>query len=296
MWHRFEEINLLNELALSEEDEETSKEVGKELIDLTNRVEKLEIQSYFTDKFDLADAIVSINAGAGGTESCDWTGMLFRMYSRWAEEKNYKIEVNDFLANPEAGFKSIVFMVKGRYAYGHLKSERGIHRLVRISPFDFNQRRHTSFASVDVIPALDEEVEVEIDPKDLKIETFRASGPGGQYVNVTDSAVRITHLPTKITAQCQNERSQFQNKETAMKILRARLYDLEMRKREEQIESLRGEKKEIAWGSQIRSYILHPYNLVKDHRTGKEDPRVEEVLGGNIDEFIYSYLKSAKKA
>lgn len=288
---RVEDAEVLVEMA-EEGDKESLEELKESLPELSREVEELEIRSLFQESFDIRDAIVSIHAGAGGTEACDWVEMLLRMYLRWAEEHEYKTEIIDSLSGEEAGLKNVTFLVKGKYAYGHLKSERGVHRLVRISPFDFNRRRHTSFASVDVIPSLPEDIKIELDPKELKIETFRASGPGGQHVNVTDSAVRITHIPTGIVAQCQSERSQIQNREKAMEILKARLFELEERKRKEKLEKLRGERREIAWGSQIRSYILHPYNLIKDHRTGHEEPRVEKVLDGEIDDFILAYLKS----
>jgi peptide chain release factor 2 len=289
--HQVEDAEVLVELG-EEGDKESLEELRGLLPKLSREVEELEIRSLFQENFDARDAIVSIHAGAGGTEACDWVEMLLRMYLRWAEEHGYRTEVIDSLSGEEAGLKNVTFLVRGKFAYGHLKSERGVHRLVRISPFDFNRRRHTSFASVDVIPSLPEDIKIELDPKDLRIETFRASGPGGQHVNVTDSAVRISHIPTGIVAQCQSERSQIQNKERAMEILKARLFELEERKRREKLEKLRGERREIAWGSQIRSYILHPYNLIKDHRTGYEEPRVEKVLDGEIDDFILAYLKS----
>ncbi len=285
-----EDAEVLLEMAQSG-DVDSQEELGGVVQSLARRVEELEIRSFFSDKLDTHDAIVSIHAGTGGTDACDWVEILLRMYLRWAEERGYQVEVTDTLSGEEAGLKSVTFLVEGLYAYGHLKSERGVHRLVRISPFDFNRRRHTSFASVDVIPALGEEIKVEIDPSELKIETFRASGPGGQHVNVTDSAVRIAHLPTGLVAQCQSERSQAQNKERALEILKARLYQLELEKKKKKLEEIRGEKKEITWGSQIRSYVSHPYNLVKDHRTGFEEPRVEKVLDGEIDDFILAYLK-----
>ena len=240
---------------------------------------------------DILNAIVSVNAGAGGTEAQDWAEMLLRMYLRWCEKNNNQVEMIDIQKMEEAGIKSATFIVKGDYAYGYLKGETGIHRLVRISPFDANKKRHTSFASVNVIPEISDDIDIEINEKDLKIETFRASGAGGQHVNKTESAVRITHLPTGIVVQCQNERSQHRNKDVAMKILKARLYELERKQKEEELKSLRGELKEIGWGNQIRSYILHPYRLVKDHRTNYETGNVKAVLDGEIlDEFIKKYL------
>lgn len=293
-WLRLkEEVQQLKDLvALAKDEPSFEKEVEKELESLEKECENFAIKVLLKDKFDKTDAIVSINSGAGGTEACDWAGMLFRMYSRWAESKNYKVEVVDFLEEEEAGFKSITFLVKGDYAYGYLKAEKGIHRLVRISPFDANKRRHTSFAAVDVIPQISDDVEVEIRPQDLKIETFRASGHGGQYVNMTDSAVRITHLPSGIVVSCQSERSQYQNKQTALKILRSRLYNRLQEEKKKRLEELSSDKKKIEWGWQIRSYILHPYSLVKDHRTGYETSNASAVLDGELDAFIEAYLKN----
>ncbi len=290
-----EEVIVLNELAVSEKDEKLGMEAKKELEILENLVENLEIESWFSDEMDVHDAIVAIHPGAGGTESQDWAEMLLRMYLRWAERRNLRVILNEVTGGDEAGIKSATFTVRGKYAYGLLKAEKGVHRLVRISPFDFSKRRHTSFASVDVIPAIEDEIEVEIDPKDLKIETYRATGAGGQHVNVTDSAVRITHIPTRIQAQCQNERSQLKNKEEAMKILRARIFEHEREKKAKEIEELRGEKKEIAWGSQIRSYTFHPYTLAKDHRTALEKGNVQAVVDGDIDDFIVEYLRKNVK-
>jgi peptide chain release factor 2 len=235
---------------------------------------------------------VEINSGAGGTEACDWSNMLFRMYVKWAESKGFKLKVLDELRAEEAGIKSITFFIEGRRAYGLLRSERGVHRLVRISPFDANKRRHTSFASVDVLPEIKEDIEIEIKPEDLRIDTFRSSGAGGQHVNVTDSAVRITHLPSGIVVSCQNERSQHQNKYTAMKILKAKLYEIKEKENRKELEKVTGKKQKIEWGSQIRSYVLHPYLLVKDHRTNTEEHNARAVLDGQIDEFIYAYLRS----
>jgi len=285
----FEDTKVLFELALEEEDETTLKEVIFRLKELRKQVENEETKLFLSGKHDTANAIVTIHAGAGGTEAQDWVEMLLRMYLRWAEKRGYRTRIIDILAGEEAGIKSVTFTVEGPYAYGHLKAEAGIHRLVRISPFDASARRHTSFASVSVIPEIEDDIQIEIRPEDLRIETMRASGHGGQHVNKTESAVRITHLPTGIVVQCQNERSQHRNKAIAMKILRARLYELERRKREEERQKLYGEKKEIAWGSQIRSYVLHPYRLIKDHRTGLETGNVEAVLDGAVDAFIRAY-------
>ncbi len=287
------DLLLLNELSTEENDKALNYEVGNLLEKLRKDTESLEIKSWFVEEFDSHDTIVSIHPGAGGTESQDWANMLLRMYLRWTERKNFEAEIIDILPGEEAGIKNVTFIVKGKFAYGLLKSEKGVHRLVRVSPFDFQGRRHTSFASVDVIPALEEEFEVVIDPKDLKIETYRATGAGGQHVNVTDSAVRITHLPTGVVAQCQSDRSQIKNREVAMKILRARLFKLEEEKRQEKIAELRGEKREIAWGSQIRSYVLHPYSLVKDHRTNLEIGNVQGVLDGDLDELIIAYHRQS---
>ncbi|MBM3246768.1 MAG: peptide chain release factor 2, partial [Candidatus Omnitrophica bacterium] len=258
-------------------------------------VDKLEFQALLGGELDKNSAILSINAGAGGTESCDWAQMLLRMYSRYAENHGYAVKTIDVLFGEEAGIKNVTLLIEGEHAYGYLKAERGVHRLVRISPFDANKRRHTSFASVDVIPELEEDSEVKIEDKDLAVDTFRASGPGGQHMQKTDSAVRITHLPTGIAVQCQNERSQYQNKQTALKILKARLYELEREKKEKELlKTYAEDKKKIEWGSQIRSYVMHPYNLVKDHRTGYEAGDVGKVMDGGLDEFIEAYLKNKK--
>ncbi|RME42685.1 MAG: peptide chain release factor 2, partial [Chloroflexi bacterium] len=238
------------------------------------------------------DAILAIHAGAGGTESQDWAQMLLRMYLRWAQNHGYRTEVIDQTEGEEAGIKSVTVQVSGRYAYGYLKAERGVHRLVRLSPFDASNRRHTSFALVEVMPLIDDDIEIEIDPNDLRIDTFRASGAGGQHVNKTSSAVRIVHEPTGIVVQCQNERSQLQNRETAMRVLRARLLELELEKREEEQARLKGEHVDAGWGNQIRSYVLHPYQMVKDHRTGYETGKAQAVLDGDLDPFILAYLKS----
>ncbi|MFC1658927.1 peptide chain release factor 2, partial [Candidatus Omnitrophota bacterium] len=255
-----------------------------------------EFRTLLSGEFDCCNAILSINAGAGGTEACDWVAMLLRMYSRWAEKKGYKSKTTDLLPGEEAGIKNVTLLIEGEYAYGYIKSERGVHRLVRISPFDANKRRHTSFASVDVIPEAQEEVKLKLEDKDLHIDTYRASGPGGQHMQKSDSAVRITHLPTGIIVQCQNERSQHQNKQTALKILKARIYQLERQKKDEELSrKLGGQKQKIEWGSQIRSYVMHPYSMVKDHRTNYERGNVGAVMDGEIDGFIEEYLKSQVK-
>jgi len=292
----FEETALQNELAVSEEDEDLAVDASKSLKHLKKEIEELELKSWFCERFDTHDAIVNIHPGAGGTESQDWAEMLLRMYLRWAERRGFTTVIDEITVGEEAGIKNVTFTVEGKHAYGYLRAEKGIHRLVRISPYDFSRRRHTSFASFDAIPVIDEEIEIDIDPNDLRIETFRSTGAGGQHVNVTDSAVRITHVPTGVVAQCQNDRSQLINRQIAMKILRARLYEQERKKKQRELEKIRGEKKEIAWGSQIRSYTMHPYSLVKDHRTDLEKGDVQRVLDGDLDQFIIEYhrLRCAK--
>lgn len=288
-----EELSELLQLAEEEKEESllTDIRAGKE--DLSKGLEELEFKSLLGDKYDRFNAILTLHAGAGGTESCDWTNMLLRLYLRWGEKKGYESRILDILPGEEAGVKRVTVLIKGKYAYGLLKAERGVHRLVRISPFDANRRRHTSFASMDVIPEVEEELKVEIKEADLRIDTYRASGAGGQHVNVTDSAVRITHLPTGIVSQCQNERSQYQNKAVAFKILHARLFEHYRRKQEEEMNKKRGKAKDIAWGSQIRSYVFHPYSLVKDHRTNVETGNVQAVMDGDIDAFIEAFLKNS---
>ncbi|NQT28122.1 MAG: peptide chain release factor 2 [Candidatus Omnitrophica bacterium] len=268
-----------------------AKDILAEEKKLAGDCQRLRLRIFFSGKFDRANAIVEINSGAGGTEACDWASMLFRMYFRWAEDNKFKLKVLSELKGEEAGIKSITFFIEGRKAYGLLRSEIGVHRLVRISPFDANKRRHTSFASVGVLPEIKGNIEIEIKSEDLKVDTFRASGAGGQHVNVTDSAVRITYLPLKIVVTCQNERSQHQNKQVALKILKAKLYERKEAENKKELDETSGKKQKIEWGSQIRSYILHPYLLVKDHRTNLEKHDAWAVLGGKIDEFIYSYLE-----
>lgn len=292
-WHgltkELEEIEILLEIAEVEDGGE-SAEARERLAEAERKLKALELARMFADRDDPRNVIVSINAGAGGTEAQDWAEMLLRMYLRWAERRGFSSEIVDILAGEEAGLKNVTIIVKGEYAYGNLKAEAGIHRLVRISPFDTGKRRHTSFASVFVYPETPDDVVIDIDEAELRIDTYRSSGAGGQHVNKTDSAVRITHLPTGIAVQCQNERSQHKNKATAMKLLKARLYELEMSKRAQKMEKIHKGKKKIAWGNQIRSYILHPYRMVKDHRTGVERGDTETVLDGDIDRFIESYL------
>ncbi len=291
-----EDLSVLLQLLREEEDQETLTEMERSLRSVEERIAALELTTVLAGEYDRGNAILSINPGAGGTESQDWAQMLLRMYMRWAEARGYRAEVIDLIPAEEAGIKSATVTVTGAYAYGRLKAEMGVHRLVRISPFDASHRRHTSFASVFVYPEIDEEIEVAIDEKDLRIDTFRSSGAGGQHVNVTDSAVRITHLPTGIVVSCQNERSQHKNRGMAMKVLRSRLYDHYRREQDKEMAKLEGEKKDIAWGSQIRSYVLAPYQLVKDHRTGLETGNVEKVLDGEIEPFIDAFLLKWQKA
>ena len=271
------------------------EEIEKEAALLEADFEKFRLRVFFRGKFDKTNAIVEINSGAGGTEACDWAQMLFRMYFRWAEEKKFKVVVYSEVRGDEAGIKNITFLIEGKLAYGLLKSEKGVHRLVRISPFDANKRRHTSFASIDVLPEIIDDISVEIKQEDLKIETYRASGCGGQHVNVTDSAVRITHLPTSLVVSCQNERSQYQNKQVALKVLKAKLYEIKEMERKKELQKISGKKRKIEWGSQIRSYVLCPYVLVKDHRTNYEEHNAQAILDGKIDNFIISYLKTTLK-
>lgn len=290
LWSKIEDIEVLIQLALEEQDYSVTDEVISSLRQLDKEVNAFNMETLLRGPYDRNNAIVSLHAGAGGTEAMDWVAMLFRMYTRWCEDKGYEVKVLDMLPGEEAGIKSVTFHVIGPNAYGYLRCERGVHRLVRISPFDASGRRHTSFASVDVMPELEDDTEIEIRPEDLRIDTYRASGAGGQHVNKTESAVRITHIPTGIVVQCQNERSQIQNRETAMKMLKARLLELKEREQEEKLRQLKGEVKKIEWGSQIRSYVFHPYNLVKDHRTGAETGNIQAVMDGEIDQFINAYL------
>lgn len=288
--HRTEDLLELIELTEAEDDAAQNAELERETEALLKELRDFEIRCTLSGEQDEANAFVNIHPGAGGTESCDWASMLMRMILRYCERKGWKVEMVDQQEGDEAGIKSTTFLVKGGYAYGRLRGENGIHRLVRISPFDANKRRHTSFAAIHVMPEIDEEVEVEINEKDLRIDTYRSSGAGGQHVNVTDSAIRITHLPTGIVVACQNERSQHQNRDTAMKILKSRLYQMMMEAQAEKLEEIVGEKRDIAWGNQIRSYVFHPYNMVKDHRTNEERGDVQNVMDGDLDNFIDSYL------
>lgn len=293
-WKELEDTEMFLEMVMEEKDAELEQEIAEKIEGMEQRLALAELECMFNGEHDNSNAIVSIHAGAGGTEAQDWVGILMRMYLRWAENRGFKTSILDYLAGDEAGTKSVTIMFKGRHCYGYLRSELGIHRLVRISPFDASGRRHTSFASVMVLPELDDSINVEIDVKDLRIDTYRSSGAGGQHVNKTDSAIRLTHLPTGIVVQCQNERSQHSNKDTAMKMLSAQLYELERQKQAEQNEGLSGDKKGISWGSQIRSYVLQPYRLIKDHRTEHETGNVDAVLDGNLDPFIKAYLLLGK--
>jgi len=279
---------------MEKEDPQLLSEISLDNESLKKDIEKLEIATLLDGPYDSNNAILYVHSGAGGVEACDWTGMLVRMYARWMEKKGFKVEAVDVLPGHEAGIKSATFLVTGDFAYGYLKGESGVHRLVRISPFDANKRRHTSFASVDVIPEV-EDVDIEIKEDDLRIDAFISSGPGGQHMQKTSSAVRITHIPTNIVATCQSERSQFKNKEKAMKVLRARLFELELKKKEEEMQKIRGIKEQISWGSQIRSYVLEPYQLIKDLRTDIETSNVQAVLDGEIDMFIEGFLKNKGK-
>lgn len=291
-WQETEDLSVLAEIGEESNDEATLKEIQELLAPLQAAVAKMEFARMLSGEYDSRNAIVSINAGAGGTEAQDWADMLLRMFLRYCEKKGYRTEMTDYQPGEEAGIKGATFTVDGEYAYGWLRAEMGIHRLVRISPYDSNARRHTSFASVFVFPDLPDDVNVEINEKDLKVDTYRSSGAGGQHVNKTESAIRITHVPTGIVVACQNERSQHKNRATAMKQLKARLFELEMRRKEEEASTISGEKKEIGWGSQIRSYVIHPYRMVKDHRTGFETSNTDAVLDGDIDGFIEAYLLS----
>ena len=291
----YQVIQEMNSLLLKETDEEMSKEVISNTENLEKRIETLEISTLFSGKYDSNNAIISLHPGAGGTEAQDWAEMLYRMYARWANSNEYTIKEIDYLEGEEAGLKSVTFVIEGEFAYGYLKGEMGVHRLVRISPFDAGGRRHTSFASVEVLPEITEDTNIEINPDDLRIDTYRASGAGGQHINKTSSAVRITHIPTNIVVACQTERSQIQNRETAMRMLKSKLLDLKEKEHKEKIEDLKGDQREIAWGSQIRSYIFCPYTLVKDHRTGYEVGNIESVMNGELNGFMISYLQNEVK-
>lgn len=288
----YEDLQVSYELVKEEFDEELAAELATEIKELTSSLNKFELQLLLSDPYDKNNAILELHPGAGGTESQDWGSMLLRMYTRWAEKKGFKVETLDYLPGDEAGIKSVTLLIKGHNAYGYLKAEKGVHRLVRISPFDSSGRRHTSFVSCEVMPEFDDDIEVEVRTEDLKIDTYRASGAGGQHINTTDSAVRITHTPTNTVVTCQSERSQIKNREKAMKMLKAKLYQLELDKQQAELAEIRGEQKEIGWGSQIRSYVFHPYSMVKDHRTNAEVGNVQGVMDGELDPFIDAYLRS----
>ena len=294
MFADYEDIGLLIEMSQEESEEETVQEIEEELIRFEEEFEALRIQTLLTGEYDRDNAIVTLHAGAGGTESCDWANMLYRMYSRWAEKKGFSVEVRDYLEGDVAGIKGVTFEVKGENAYGYLRSEKGVHRLVRISPFNAAGKRQTSFASCDVIPDIEEDIDIEINDDDIRIDTYRSSGAGGQHINKTSSAIRITHFPTGIVVQCQNERSQHMNKDKAMQMLKAKLYLMKQQEQAEKVSGIRGEIKEIGFGSQIRSYVMQPYTLVKDHRTNMEISNVGSVMDGNLDPFINAYLSMQK--
>lgn len=287
----FQEIAILDEMLSEDEDDELQKEFNKRASDLKKALEKEQLLLLLSEEYDSNNAILTVHAGSGGHDSQDWAEMLLRLYLRWAEREDFKVNILEMLQDEEAGIKSATVLVEGEFAYGYLKSEKGVHRLVRISPFDSAKRRHTSFASVDVAPELPDDVEIEIRPEDLRVDTYRSSGAGGQHVNKTDSAIRITHIPSGIVVSCQNERSQHMNRQVAMRVLRSRLFEKAWEERQQELLDLRGEKKESTWGSQIRSYVLHPYTLAKDHRTGCEIGNIQGVLDGDIDEFIMSFLR-----
>ncbi|MCF2681944.1 peptide chain release factor 2 [Faecalicatena contorta] len=291
LYASYDDICILIDMGYEEEDSSMLKEIGGEIREFESLFEGLRIQTLLSGEYDVCNAIVTIHAGAGGTESCDWANMLYRMYSRWAERKGFSLQVLDYLDGDITGIKAITFEVNGENAYGYLKSEKGVHRLVRISPFNSAGKRQTSFASLDVIPDIEDDIDIEIADEDLKIDTYRASGAGGQHVNKTSSAIRITHLPTGIVVQCQNERSQHHNKEKAMQMLKAKLKLIKEQEQADKVSDIRGEVKEIGFGNQIRSYVMQPYTMVKDHRTNEENSNVTAVLDGNIDSFINAYLK-----
>lgn len=287
-----ENLEMTLELIKEEPDEELQEELGSELKEFTSALGDFELQLLLSEEYDKHNAILELHPGAGGTESQDWGSILLRMYQRWADKHGFKVETLDYLPGDEAGIKSVTLLIKGHNAYGYLKAEKGVHRLVRISPFDSSGRRHTSFVSCDVMPEFNDEIEIEIRNEDLKIDTYRATGAGGQHINTTDSAVRITHLPTNTIVTCQTERSQIKNREHAMKLLKSKLYQLKIEEQEAQLAAIRGEQKEIGWGSQIRSYVFHPYSMVKDHRTNEESGNVHAVVDGELDQFIHAFLRS----
>lgn len=288
----YDDISVMLELAEEEGDESLEAEIAESVSALVQKMDEFELQLLLNQPYDKMNAILELHPGAGGTESQDWGSMLLRMYTRWAEKRGFKVETLDYLPGDEAGIKSVTLLIKGYNAYGYLKAEKGVHRLVRISPFDASGRRHTSFVSCDVVPEITDEVEVDIRTEDLKIDTYRASGAGGQHINTTDSAVRITHIPTGVVVTCQNERSQIKNRERAMTMLRSKLYERKLEEQQKELDEIRGEQSDIAWGSQIRSYVFHPYSMVKDHRTSVETGNVGAVMDGDLDAFIDGYLRS----
>ncbi|WP_409306091.1 peptide chain release factor 2 [Peribacillus sp. SCS-155] len=288
----FENLDLTYELVKEESDAELQAELEEEITELAKKMNDFELQLLLSEEYDKNNAILELHPGAGGTESQDWGSMLLRMYTRWGEKQGFKVETLDYLPGDEAGIKSVTLLFKGHNAYGYLKAEKGVHRLVRISPFDSSGRRHTSFVSCEVMPEFNDEIEIDIRTEDLKIDTYRASGAGGQHINTTDSAVRITHIPTGVVVTCQSERSQIKNRAHAMNMLKAKLYQREIEQQQAELDEIRGEQKEIGWGSQIRSYVFHPYSMVKDHRTGTETGNVQAVMDGDISQFIDSYLRS----
>ena len=288
----YENLELTYQLVKEEPDADLQAELDEEIQQLSNRLSDFELELLLSEPHDKNNAILELHPGAGGTESQDWGSLLLRMYTRWAEKKGFKVETLDYLPGDEAGIKSVTLLIKGHNAYGYLKAEKGVHRLVRISPFDSSGRRHTSFVSCEVMPEFNDDIEIDIRSEDLKIDTYRASGAGGQHVNTTDSAVRITHIPTNTVVTCQTERSQIKNREQAMKMLKSKLYQLEIEKQQAELDEIRGEQKEIGWGSQIRSYVFHPYSMVKDHRTNVEIGNTGSVMDGDIDPFIDAYLRS----
>ncbi len=292
MSETLENLELTYELVKEEPDADLQAELEAEIVELVRKLDEYELQMLLSEPYDKNNAILELHPGAGGTESQDWGSMLLRMYTRWAEKQGFKVETMDYLAGDEAGIKSVTLLIKGHNAYGYLKAEKGVHRLVRISPFDSSGRRHTSFVSCEVMPEFNNEIEIDIRTEDLKVDTYRASGAGGQHINTTDSAVRITHIPTGVVVTCQTERSQIKNRDRAMNMLKAKLYQRKIEEQQSELDEIRGEQKEIGWGSQIRSYVFHPYSMVKDHRTSTESGNVQAVMDGDINMFIDAYLRS----
>ncbi len=295
LYTEWEDLTTLVALAIDEDDESVLDEIKSGYKELSKSLENMQLETLLSGQYDKNNAILTLHAGAGGTEAQDWCEMLYRMYTRWAERRGYKTETMDYLAGDEAGIKSVTFRIEGLNAYGYAKCEKGVHRLVRISPFDSSGRRHTSFASLDVVPEIDDDIEVDINPEDLKVDTYRASGAGGQHINKTESAIRITHIPTGLVVTCQNERSQHKNRATAMKMLKSKLIEIAEREHKEKIEDLKGVQLDIGWGSQIRSYVFHPYSMVKDHRTNYEVGNTGAVMDGDLDDFINAYLTAVSR-